>query len=47
MKRFVHGIASKYMVTTEDKITAYETWLQASHTSYTLDRYEQLKNSPS
>jgi hypothetical protein len=38
MKRFVHGKTSKSMVTTEDNITAYETWLQASHASHTLDR---------
>jgi hypothetical protein len=42
MKRFVYGITGKAMVTTEDKITAYETWLQASHASYTLDRYGQV-----
>jgi len=38
MKRFVNDITSKYMVTTEDKVTAYETCLQASPASYTLDR---------
>ena len=38
MKRFVHGLTSKAMVTTEERVTAHETWLQASHASYTLDR---------
>ena len=42
MKRFINGITSKSMVTTEDKVTTYETWLQASHASYTLDRYMLL-----
>ena len=32
------------MVTTADKVTTYETWLQASHASYTQDRYRQAKN---
>jgi len=38
MKRFIYDITSKSMVTTEDKITAYETWLSLSHASYTLNR---------
>jgi len=38
MKRFVHDRTSKAMVTTEDNVTAYETWLYVSHASYTLDR---------
>ena len=29
------------MVTTEEKITTYETWLPLSHASYTLNRYGQ------
>jgi len=47
MKRFVFGLTSKSMVTTADRIAAYETWLQASHASYTLDRYSQLVLKPS
>ena len=39
MKRFAIGLTSKALVTTEDKITAYETWLQALHATYTLNRY--------
>ena len=42
MKRFSIGLTSKSMVTTEEKITAYETWLQASHASYTLDRWRSF-----
>jgi len=38
MKRFVNGSTSKSMVTTEDKVAAYETWSYDSHASYTLDR---------
>jgi len=39
MKRFAIDLTSKSMVTTEDNITVYETWLNASHASYTLERY--------
>jgi hypothetical protein len=38
MKRSANGLTSKTMVTTEEQITAYETWLQESHASYTLYR---------
>jgi hypothetical protein len=41
MKRFVLDMTSKAMVTTEDKVTTYETWLNVSHASYTLDRWVQ------
>jgi hypothetical protein len=39
MKRFINGLTCKSKVTTEDNITAYETWLNVSHASHTLDRY--------
>ena len=42
MKRFVYGITSKSLVTTEDKVTAYETCQSLSHASYTLNRSRQL-----
>jgi hypothetical protein len=38
MKRFVNGLNIKTIVTTEDKIAAYDTWLPLSHASYTLNR---------
>ena len=38
MKRFANGITCKSMVTTADKITAYDTWMIDSHASYTLNR---------
>jgi hypothetical protein len=44
MKRFVYGLTSNTMVTTEDNITTYETWLYASHASYTLNRYCDTKS---
>ena len=43
MKRFVIGKTSKAMVTTEEKVTAYETWSYASLASYTLDRQTAQK----
>jgi hypothetical protein len=42
MKRFVYDLASKALITTEDKVPTYETWLWPSHASYTLDRYGQI-----
>jgi len=30
------------MVTTEDEVTAFETWSNVLHASYTLDRYAQF-----
>ncbi len=44
MKRLVNGLISKNVVTPEDNITAYETWLKPSHASYTLNRYRQVPN---
>jgi len=44
MKRCVIGINSKSMVTTEDKVTAYETLPYVSHASYTLDRCRAFIN---
>jgi hypothetical protein len=38
IKRFAIGVTNKPMVTTEDKVTAYETVLMSSLASYTLDR---------
>ena len=43
MKRFANSLTSKAMVTTADKITDYESWLNASHASYTPDRWAQAK----
>jgi hypothetical protein len=42
MKRFVHGLTTKAMFTTEEKVTAYETCLDDSHASHTLDRCVSL-----
>ena len=42
MKRFAIGLIGKTMVTTEDKIVAYEIYAKPSHASYTLDRYAQF-----
>jgi hypothetical protein len=41
MKRFVYYMTSKKVVTTEENITAYETRLNASPASHTLDRWVQ------
>jgi hypothetical protein len=41
MKRFVYSITSKSKITPEDYIDAYDTWLNASLASYTLERYAQ------
>jgi len=41
MKRFVNGLISNSIVTTAEKITAFEIMLIVLHASYTLDRYEQ------
>ena len=38
MKRFAIGLTSNYMVTTAEKITAYETELKHSYASYTQNR---------
>lgn len=42
MKRLGYSITSKSMVTTEDEVTAFETWSNVLHASYTLDRYAQF-----
>ncbi len=44
MKRSMLGLTNRSMVTTADKITAYETWLQASHASHTLNRKQAVKD---
>ena len=41
MKRFVYGLTSSTMANSRHYIHLYETWLQASHASYTLDRWAQ------
>lgn len=41
MKRFKLGSTGKAIVTPEDKITAYEIWLNDSHASHTLNRWVQ------
>ncbi len=39
MKCFAYGLTIKIVTNSRQHITAYENWLQASHASYTLDRY--------
>ncbi len=42
MKRFDISLTSSTGANSRQHITAYATWLQASHATYTLNRYAQF-----